>query len=266
MKTAAGAIEETVIDPSTQSGPVPIAAWLAAMGVAPGDVLAQDACGADGASRRAAARADDRGASRAGEQIVYTTDRNTMFPGQGPHADSAHADAKLEGLNPRMTGYAALAATHEIAAAVRTELARPGCTAADVIAAVRKGAPAARGGALDAVRASCAPRSSRASPATPRRSMRRSARDARMARDEHRRRADRGPGRLPRHRQGHDRGAARPFAVLLPAAGRPRGLRGAARGARAGVEGRRAGPRHDPRDDDRLGRTRRLTGVQSVAL
>ena len=143
VKTAAGAIEETVIDPSTQSGPVPISAWLAAMGVAPGtysrkthaELMAHLAAPPPGPMM---------GTFPAGEQIVYTTDRNTMFPGEGPHADSADADAQLEALNPRMTGYAALAATHEIAAAVRTELARPGCTAADVIAAIRKGAPAAR--------------------------------------------------------------------------------------------------------------------------
>ena len=34
-----------------------------------------------------------------GEQNVYTTDRNTMYPGEGPHADSAHADAELDSWN-----------------------------------------------------------------------------------------------------------------------------------------------------------------------
>ncbi len=144
VKTATGAIEETVIDPSTQSGPVPIATWLGAMGVAPGtyarkthaELMAHLAAPPPGPVTP--------GGFPMGEQIVYTTDRNTMYPGEGPHADSAYADAELEGLNPTMTSYAALAATHEIAAAVRAELAKPGCTAADVIAAVRKGTPAAR--------------------------------------------------------------------------------------------------------------------------
>jgi len=144
VRTAAGAIEETVIDPSTQSGPVPIATWVAAMGVAPGtysrkthaELMAHLASPPPGPVLP--------GGFPVGEQLVWTTDRNTMFPGEGPHADSAHADAELESLNPRMTGYAALAATHEIAAAVRAELRKPGCTAADVIAAIRKGAAPAR--------------------------------------------------------------------------------------------------------------------------
>ena len=56
VKTAGGAIEETVIDPSTQSGPVPIAAVARGDGRRARHVLAQDARGADGAPRRAADR------------------------------------------------------------------------------------------------------------------------------------------------------------------------------------------------------------------
>ena len=45
-----------------------------------------------------------------------------------------------------MTGFADAAATHEVAAAVRTELARPGATGASVVAVIRTHPPAARGG------------------------------------------------------------------------------------------------------------------------
>ena len=58
VRSAAGAIEETVIDPSTQSGPVPIADVARGDGRRARDLLAQDARGADGAPRRAAARPD----------------------------------------------------------------------------------------------------------------------------------------------------------------------------------------------------------------
>jgi hypothetical protein len=67
-----------------------------------------------------------------------------MYPGEGPADDSRRADAQQAGLVPTMTGYAQLATVHEIAAAVRAELARPAATAADVVAAVRRGAPLPR--------------------------------------------------------------------------------------------------------------------------
>jgi hypothetical protein len=81
-----------------------------------------------------------------GERLAWTTDRNTMYPGQGPSADSARADAELDALNPTMTDYAARAATHEVAAAVRAEMAKPTATAASVIAAVRGADAVARAG------------------------------------------------------------------------------------------------------------------------
>ena len=100
VKTATGAIEETVIDPSTQSGPVPIATWLAAMGVAPGtysrkthaELMAHLAAPPPGPVTP--------GGFPMGEQIVYTTDRNTMYPGEGPHAGLRVRRRRARGAEP----------------------------------------------------------------------------------------------------------------------------------------------------------------------
>jgi hypothetical protein len=137
------AVVETVIDPSTQPGPVSVDAWLAAIGVAPASY-----------SRLTHAALMTHLAAPppgplvsgfpGGEKLVWTTDRNTMYPGEGAADDSRRADAQQAGLVPTMTGYAQLATVHEIAAAVRAELARPAATAADVVAAVRRGAPLPR--------------------------------------------------------------------------------------------------------------------------
>jgi hypothetical protein len=132
----AGGLQETVIDPSTQAGPVSVGAWLAAMGVAAGTYNRFT----HAALMAHLAAPPPPG----GEKNVWTTDRNTMFPNEGPADDSRRADAQLAGLNPRMTGYGQLASVHEIAAEVRAELALPGSTAATVIAAIRRGAPTAR--------------------------------------------------------------------------------------------------------------------------
>lgn len=131
-----GGLEENVIDPSTQAGPAPVGVWLSAMGVAAGTY-----------NRFTHAELTAHLASpppAGGEKNVWTTDRNTMFPGEGPASDSRRADAELAGLNPRMTDYAQLARVHEIAAAVRAQLALPAATAASVIAAIRAGDPSAR--------------------------------------------------------------------------------------------------------------------------
>src|SRR4051794_23805466 len=144
VRTATG-VEQQVIDPSTQSGPVPIESWVGAMGVPPGGYsrLTHD-------QLMAHLAAPPPGPSVSGfpmnERLVWTTDRNTMFPGEGPADDSRRADADLEGLNPRMTDYAGRAATHEVAAAVRAELAKPGVTAADVISVIRAQDVTARAG------------------------------------------------------------------------------------------------------------------------
>jgi hypothetical protein len=132
----AGGIQQHVIDPSTQGGPVPIETWLAAMSVPPGsyqrmthdELLAHLAAPPPGPMM---------GQFPVGERLVWTTDRNTMYPGHAGAADSRYANQEMERLNPRMTDYAANAATHEVAAAVRAELAKPGVTAADVIAVIR---------------------------------------------------------------------------------------------------------------------------------
>jgi hypothetical protein len=139
----AGGLVETVIDPSTQAGPVSIDVWLGAMGVAPAS-YSRLTHAALMAHLAAPPPGPIVNGFPAGEKLVWTTDRNTMYPGEGPADDSRRADAELAGLNPTMTGYARLAAVHEIAADVRAELARPGATAAAVIAAIRRGAPAAR--------------------------------------------------------------------------------------------------------------------------
>jgi hypothetical protein len=138
-------VEQVVIDPSTQPGPVTVDVWLSAMGTPAG-----------GYQRMTHAQlmqhlADARTAGGpmvngfpVNEQLAWTTDRNTMYPGQGPTADSRYADAELASLNPRMTSYADAAATHEVAASVRAELARPGATATSVVAAIRAHPPLPR--------------------------------------------------------------------------------------------------------------------------
>jgi hypothetical protein len=133
------AVVETVIDPSTQPGPVSVDVWLAAMGVAPAG-YSRLTHAALMAHLAAPPPGPIVNAFPGGEKLVWTTDRNTMYPGDAPADDSRRADAQQTGLNARMTGYAQLATVHEIAAAVRAELARPASTAADVVAAVRRGA------------------------------------------------------------------------------------------------------------------------------
>ena len=142
VRTAAG-VEQQVIDPSTQAGPVPIATWLGAMGVAPASYqrLTHDQLMAHLA---AAPPGPNVGGFPMGEQLVWTTDRNTMYPGEGPEDDSQRADAELEGLTPTMTDYAGRAATHEVAAAVRAELANPAATGMSVIRVIRAQPVAAR--------------------------------------------------------------------------------------------------------------------------
>src|SRR5215218_246270 len=143
VRTASG-VQRHVIDPSTQAGPVPIETWLGAMGVPPAgyqrlthdQLMAHLAAPPPGPSIEGFPM---------GERLVWTTDRNTMYPGEGPADDSRRADAELEGLNQRMTDYASSAATHEVAAAVRAELANPAATGMSVIRVIRAQPVAARG-------------------------------------------------------------------------------------------------------------------------
>jgi hypothetical protein len=137
------AIVETVIDPSTQPGPVSVDVWLAAMGVTPAS-YSRLTHAALMTHLTAPPPGPIVNGFPGGEKLVWTTDRNTMYPGEGPADDSRRADAQQTALSARMTGYAQLATVHEIAAAVRAELARPASTAADVVAAVRRGTPLPR--------------------------------------------------------------------------------------------------------------------------
>ena len=52
----------------------------------------------------------------------------------------------MQRLGADMTDFADRAAVHEVAAAVRAELARPGATGASVVAVIRTHPPPARGG------------------------------------------------------------------------------------------------------------------------
>ena len=137
------AVVETVIDPSTQPGPVSVDVWLASMGVTPAS-YSRLTHAALMTHLAAPPPGPIVNGFPGGEKLVWTTDRNTMYPGEGPAGDSRRADAQQAALVPTMTGYAQLATVHEIAAAVRAELARPAATAADVVAAVRRGAPLPR--------------------------------------------------------------------------------------------------------------------------
>ena len=146
MRGPAG-VTQVVIDPSTQPGPVPIDAWLAAMGT-PANAfqrMTHDQLMQHLADARARGGPNVDGFAL-NEQLAWTTDRNTMYPGQGPERDSRNANAEMERLGPTMTDYADRAAVHEVAAAVRAELARPGATGASVVAVIRTHPPPARGG------------------------------------------------------------------------------------------------------------------------
>ena len=92
--------EETVIDPSTQSGPVPIATWLAAMGVAPGTYSRKTH--AELMAHLAAPRPgpDDGRLPRRGADRLHDRSQHDVPRGRAER-DSANADAELEGLNPR---------------------------------------------------------------------------------------------------------------------------------------------------------------------
>jgi hypothetical protein len=143
VRTATG-VAETVIDPSTQSGPVALDVWLGTMGVNAGTYqrMTQDQLVAHLHSPNPIPLPNEYPAN---ERLVWTADRNTMYPGEGASPDSGRADAQLQGLNPTMTTYARLATIHELAAAVRAELANPAATSASVIAVIRRGDPTWRG-------------------------------------------------------------------------------------------------------------------------
>jgi len=142
VRTAAGVVPN-VIDPSTQSGPVTIDAWLAKMGVtAPTfGVMTHEQLLAHLAAPSFGPRYLGFPAN---EQLAWTTSRNVMFPSSPPEADSDRAEATVAARTPETTSFAQMAAVHEIAAAVRQELTRPGCTAADVVAAIRRAPPTVR--------------------------------------------------------------------------------------------------------------------------
>jgi hypothetical protein len=137
-----------VIDPSTQPGPATVDAWVAAMGTPASAYrrMTHDQLMQHLADSRSTPGPKTFGVFPENERLLWTTDRNTMGPTEGPSADSGRADAGLRGANANMTGFADAAATHEVAAAVRTELARAGATGASVVAVIRTHPPAARGG------------------------------------------------------------------------------------------------------------------------
>jgi hypothetical protein len=143
VRSATG-VTETVIDPSTQSGPVALDVWLSTMGVNAGTYqrMTQDQLVAHLASPNPIPAPNEYPAN---EKLVWTADRNTMYPGEAASPDSARADAQQEQLTPTMTTYARLATIHELAAAVRAEMANSAATAASVIAVIRRGDPAWRG-------------------------------------------------------------------------------------------------------------------------
>jgi hypothetical protein len=137
VRTATG-VTETVIDPSTQSGPVSLDVWLATMGVNSGTYqrMTQDQLVAHLRSPNPIPLPSEYPTN---EKLVWTADRNTMYPGEAASPDSARADAQQQALTPTMTDYSYRARVHEIAAAVRAEMAKPGATAASVIAVIRAG-------------------------------------------------------------------------------------------------------------------------------
>ena len=142
VRTTTG-VEHFVFDPSTQTRPVPVSEWLATMGVAAGsyrELTHQQLM-------------DHLAATRGGplthgfppnERLVWTTDRHTMNPTDGPASDSTRANEQLADQHTRLSGYAYAAAVHEAAAAVREVLARPDATAAELVDAVRRAGPAAK--------------------------------------------------------------------------------------------------------------------------
>src|SRR3569832_470287 len=123
VRTAKG-VTEMVIDPSTQSGPVALDAWLATMGLNAGTYqrMTQDQLVAHLHSPNPVPKPNEYPVN---EMLVWTADRNSMYPCEAASPDSGRADAQLQGLNPTMTTYARLATVHELAAAVRAELANP---------------------------------------------------------------------------------------------------------------------------------------------
>ncbi len=134
-----------VIDPSTQRTAVPVDTWLATMGVQPGSFRQlTHAQLMEHLKAGAASGGPLYEGFPTNERLVWTTDRNTVYPTDGPAGDPLRANEQVAEQHPRLSSYAVGAAVHETAAAVRAELARPDATAASVIAAVRSGGPTSR--------------------------------------------------------------------------------------------------------------------------
>jgi hypothetical protein len=104
-------VVEMVMDPSLHSRPVPLADWL--RGMSPNGFSRMGLGDLDAFAHR----------SLIGQGSVITG-RDAYYPsGSGGDPESAHA--ALERDRPRLTGYSRAAVLHEIAAVIRSELARP---------------------------------------------------------------------------------------------------------------------------------------------
>jgi hypothetical protein len=117
-------VSDMVMDPSMFGGPVPIGTWTGAM--SPDEFHRVP----DGGLQQIL----DKPGNNAGngfpenQNLVFTADRNTMFPGDAGHANTPeHAAEQYAQLADRMQYYAQIAQWHELAASIRQKL--PGAPA-----------------------------------------------------------------------------------------------------------------------------------------
>ncbi len=113
-----GGVVEMVMDPSMAAGPITIQQWTGLMSKSQFARLTLD-------DIQALLRADPHGQYPVDKPLVFTTERNMYYPptaqgSPGPReAYQSHVAAR-----PTMTGYSELAVIHQLAAQIRTELAK----------------------------------------------------------------------------------------------------------------------------------------------
>lgn len=125
-----GSIQRMVMDPSTATAPISISAWTGLM--RPEQFNEYDMAGIQ-------AYLAQNGGFLSTDNVVYTTPRDTFSPTGFREDDPAAADQDFNNVRSRMSRYAELERAHEMAAAIRTELANPTPSADRIIAIFNAG-------------------------------------------------------------------------------------------------------------------------------
>lgn len=129
VRTSSGTIVDRVMDPSMANEPISIDHWTRKMSTGVFLRLTQD--------QLVEHLRANRGRFASNIQVTSITSKNVYMP-YGPFDEGpSEAHARLEGHRSRMTGYADLAAAHELAAVIRKQLRRNTIDADLIVGAIR---------------------------------------------------------------------------------------------------------------------------------